>query len=249
MSDAHAGGAHSRIDLLAEFVPAGSRVADVGTDRAILPRRLLATGRASRCIATERDPERLARARLACERSARRDELDLRAGDGLAALSAADRVDVVIVAGLGGPAIARIVARGRPADLGIARLVLQPRTDPAAVRRALAGSGYRIVDERLGVERGRWFVVIVADAGPAADGRDGPATLSDDDLLEAGPCLVRSGDPAVAAHWRAERERNEAILREARGGRGRGRAQAERRRDLALRVLAALGAFEGRREA
>lgn len=230
----------SRLGVLADLVPHGSRVADVGTDRAPLPRLLLDSGRAHFCVATERDALRLERARTACAGRSLAGRLELRSGDGLAPLRSSDRIDVVVIAGLGGASVARILALGCVADLAVRRLVLQPRTEPALVRRWLAENGFRIVDERIGVERGRFFAAIAAEAGRPTRSHDPAPPLSEEDLLEVGPCLARSGDPRVAAAWRAELVRNEAILRTARGGRGLGRAKAQCRVGLARRVLAAL---------
>ena len=237
----------SRIDCLAALVSEGARVADVGTDRALLPRRLLSSGRASFCIATERDGARLDRARAACAGAAFAARIDFRAGDGLGALRPDDRIDVVVIAGMGGAAIRRILEAGRPAELGISSLVLEPRTEPAAVRRWLHEHGFAIVDERLGREGRRFFTVIVAAPGRSRPPALGAGTLAEEDLHEAGPCLLRSGNPLLAEFWRAELARNEAILREAGDGRGRGRGVALRRRALASRILAFLSGAPGGR--
>ena len=224
-----------RLAAVAELVPAGSVVADIGTDHALLPLALLESGRAVRCIASEPSAARLARAsaRVAASRWASR--LDLRSGDGLAVLSRRDTVTVVVLAGLGGHTIRRILDGPRRKTLAPARLVLQPQTAPAVVRRWLAGAGYRLVAERLVREARRFYVVLAAE--PGAEDLCHPS-LSPGDLFEAGPLLVRSGDPLVEAFWRAELRRARAILERARGGRGRDDARA--RAALAGWVLAAL---------
>jgi len=223
-----------------EMVPPGSRVADIGTDRALLPRWLLSSGRAIHCIASERDPERLARALGPRERHPFRDRLVLRCGDGLSVLTPADRVDVLVVAGLGARATCRILGHALLGGLGIRRLVLQPQTAPASVRRWLWDHGFGIVEERL-IEEGPRFYPIMA-AEPGASGPGGGPLLSPEDLLEVGPCLVRSGAPAVERFWRGELLRNEEIL--ALGAAGRGREEAMRRRDLSRRILRTLGLSE-----
>ena len=43
----------ARLEAVASMVPRDSRVADIGTDHAILPRRLLSSGRAAHCIASD----------------------------------------------------------------------------------------------------------------------------------------------------------------------------------------------------
>ena len=242
VSRAHSRGNRPRIDSLHDLVPPGSRVADIGTDRALLPRRLLADQRASHCIATELDEPRVLRARRSTIDLLYDPRLVIRAGDGLAALRASDCIDVVVIAGLGGACVAAILARGRLAELGIRRLVLQPRTDLGVVRSWLATHGFRIVDERLVGERGRLCAIIAAEAGPLEDGGTGCALLTPEDLFEVGPLLALSGDPQVRTYWRRELARLDGILVAAGEGEGRGRREAIRRRDLARRVLAALDA-------
>jgi hypothetical protein len=61
--------------------------------------------------------------------------------------------------------------------LGVRRLVLQPQTEVARLRRWLAECGFAVVAEVGAVERGRTYSVLVADAAP-------PAT----------PALSRRGD-------------------------------------------------------
>ncbi len=219
------------------MVPPGSRVADIGTDQALLPRWLLSSDRASFCVASERDARRLDRARGFPAGHPLAGRLDLRSGDGLEVLEPSDRVDVVVVAGLGAEATCRILGRARLAHLGVRRLVLQPQTDPARVRRWLLDHGFRIVDERLVEEGGRFFPVIAAEPGPETEA-EAAGPLSREDLLELGPCLLRSGDPAVARYWQGELQRMERILCSATSGRGR--SEALSRRDLARRILATL---------
>ena len=45
--------AKGRLEAIASMVPHGSRVADIGTDHALLPRMLLSGGRAAHCIARD----------------------------------------------------------------------------------------------------------------------------------------------------------------------------------------------------
>ncbi len=228
-----------RLRAVAELVPRGSRVADVGSDHGLLPVLLLESGRAARCIATERDAARLAalRGRLS-SRGDPRDRLDLRAGDGLAALSENDRIDVVVVAGLGARSIVRILDTPALDALAPARLVLQPQTEPHLVRRFLVRRGFAIVDETLVRGSRRDHVVLAADPRGPAPPEPPPAGLTPDDVLEAGPVLLASGLPEVRAHWRRRAAAAKAILDGPAAGRGRRAALLALER--ALRILAHL---------
>ncbi len=236
MSTRAARPAEDRLDALAAMVPPGSVVADIGTDHGLLPRRLLASGRASRCIASEPHAGRLAKVRGFPPGHPRHGALELRVGDGLTVLAPEDGVDVVVVAGLGGQAIARILDHPIRRTLALRRLVIQPQTDPVAVRFWLVEHGFRHAEERLVLDRGRFYALIAAE--PGREKLTHPC-LSREDLLEAGPLLVRSGDPLVTLFWTSWLERHDRILARARPGAARD--EAVRQRDLARRVLAALG--------
>jgi tRNA A22 N-methylase len=105
------------------------------------------------------------------------------------------------------------------------------------LRRWLVDHGYSIVEETL-IREGRRFCVVIAaeprpDAALASQG-----ALESEDLLEAGPCLVRSGDPLVREYWERALRREQRILERCGGGERASRSR--HRRDRALRVLAAL---------
>ena len=228
-----------RLAAVEELVPERSVVADVGTDHALLAVRLVESGRAARCIATEPRLERLSKAARNVSASPARDRIELRSGSGLEPVAMGDRVTVIVIAGLGGHAIRRILDGPRLAALAPGRLVLQPQTAPAVVRAFLVAAGYRVVDERLVLDRGRFYAVVAAE--PGAEHLRHPS-LSREDLLEAGPRLVLSGSEIVARYWRGELERSRRILDRAAGARpGRGRDAALRRAALAGRVLRAIG--------
>jgi tRNA (adenine22-N1)-methyltransferase len=226
-----------RLDAIARMVPPGSVVADIGTDHGLLPLRLLASGRAIRCIASEPSAARLAKARALASRGPSRPVLELRIGDGFTVLEQEDGVDVAVIAGLGGHAVVRILDDPARERLALRRLVLQPQTDPSLVRGWLVKHGFRHVEERLVLDRGRFYTLIAAE--PGLERLEHPR-LSREDVLEAGPLLVRSGDPLVSRFWTRWLERHERIL--ARDRPGPARDEALRQRDLARRLLAALSA-------
>jgi tRNA (adenine22-N1)-methyltransferase len=230
-------GPKRRLALLAGLVPRGSRVADVGTDHGRLPVLLLRTGRAGHCIATEPSEERLAPLRARLERSPRPRGLEIRVGDGLAPLHRSDRLDVLVLAGMGAPTICRILRQEELRRLGARRVVLQPQTDPAVVRRHLDFLRMTIVSETLLHRSGRFHLVMAAEPG-RDDSRYSHPSLSREDLLEAGPCLVRDGGSSVQLYWQQQLRRNERILAAATPGSSK--REALRLRDLARRILDSL---------
>jgi tRNA (adenine22-N1)-methyltransferase len=222
-----------RLAAIAALVPRGSRLVDVGSGHGRLPGWLARTGRVERPIATERYPA-LARE---LRRRGREQGFELRVGDGLDALESSDPAEVIVLSGLGARSIRRILDRGLERARAARRLLLQPQTEIALLRRWLVEQAFEIVDERLAVERRRSYVVIAAE--PRDDvRRPTHPTLGYEELLAVGPCLVRKPRPAVREQWLATARRLERIL--ARNGSGTARDRAADDLELARRVLAVL---------
>jgi tRNA (adenine22-N1)-methyltransferase len=231
-----------RLAAVAAAVTLGSRVADVGTDHGRLPLWLARTGSAAFCLATEKNAALLARVARPPGDAPWSERLGYRAGDGLAAVRPSDRIDTVILSGLGAGTILRILEAPGARRLALRRLIVQPRTDEALVRGWLSDHGWCPVSERLTAERGRLHVTIAAERGDDDAVYRHPA-LDRNDLLAAGPLLVSSRPPELASAWRAQVERLEAIAR--RGGSGAAMARAERELERARRIVAAISTRGG----
>ena len=178
----------------------GSRVADVGTDHGRVPIALVDRGRARSCVAIEPHEALLdgLRRRLGSGPAPR--PIELRVGNGLAPLTAPDAIDTVVLAGLGSEAVLRILDRPDRTRIGSPRVVVQPQTDPYAVRAWFHAHGHTLTDERMVRDRGRWYVVIAAEPG-VETGYDGHPLLRREDLYAAGPLLVARRDPDALASW------------------------------------------------
>ncbi len=200
-----------RLEAVAAFVPFGARVADVGADHGLLAVWLVATGRAERCLATEADAARLARIGGLPQDDPRASRLERRAGNGLDALQPEDRLDIVVLAGLGAHQICRILASPRSRALTVRRLVLQPQSEAPVLRRWLVEAGFQIVGEALVEDRGRFYAIVVAETGEGRRALSHPM-LTPEEVLEAGPCLLRSPDPTVRVYWERQEARLAGIL-------------------------------------
>jgi tRNA (adenine22-N1)-methyltransferase len=232
-----------RLAAVANAIAPGSRVADVGTDHGRLPLWLAASGRAAYCLATERNEALLARVSRPPADAAWADRLAYRAGDGLHAIRPEDRIDTIVLAGLGGRTIVRLLgAAAAETDPPPGRLVLQPRSEAALARGWLSEHGWRPVSEQLAFDRGRFHATIAAERGDDADLYRDP-DLTREDLLVAGPLLARSTALEVTEFWRLERARLASIL--ARPGSEPSWARLRAGIGRASRILAAISTRAG----
>ena len=152
-----------RLQAIADLVPAGSRLVDVGTDHGYLPVWLLRQGKIASAVATDIGAGPLDHAR----RTARQYgiPLDCRLCDGLAAV-APEEGDTVVIAGMGGETILHILSAAPWTRAG-ADLLLQPMSKAEVLRRWLVGNGYQILRERLVEDKGILYPILWGLGGHA----------------------------------------------------------------------------------
>ena len=152
-----------RLQLLADWVPHGARLADVGTDHAYLPVWLCLHGRVVSAIACDLREGPLARARET-GRTWGTESIVYRLGNGLAVVSP-EEADTIVIAGMGGENIAAILAQAPWTADGTHTLLLQPQTRAEVLRGFLADNGYAIRREALVEDRGVLYPVMEAGGG------------------------------------------------------------------------------------
>jgi len=232
-----------RLAAIAELVPPGLAVADIGTDHALLPSALVLRGQVPRALACDRARGPLARARLTLARHDLAARVELRLGEGLAAVRAGE-VDTVVIAGMGPDTLLGVLAADLEQVRGLARVVLQPNFGGEAVRRWLAAHGLALVDERLVEDRGRFYTALAAT--PGLDDR-AEREARDAASWALGPFVLRRGGIVLRRHLEDELRRCEraaaGLARSGAPAPARVQALAGRRALLAA-ALAKAGALE-----
>ncbi len=152
-----------RLASVAGLLPDGARVADIGTDHALLAEALLGSGRFLRVIASDRAEAPLEAAR---ERLGHRLGLELRLGDGLEPYQPGE-VNAVVMAGFGGRAM-RAALEPSLESLAIQWVVVQPTAGLPGLRAALMQRGFRLAEERAVREGNRGFISARFEAGAPA---------------------------------------------------------------------------------
>ena len=151
-----------RLSTAIPFVREGAVVADVGTDHAYLPIVLTGSERASRAVASDihRGPIDCAAQHIA--EYGLSDRIDTVLTDGLDGIRPYAPTDIIIF-GMGGELIARILSDAPWVKDTAIRLILQPMTHAESVRQYLAREGFAIVDEVLSREGIKIYQTIVAE--------------------------------------------------------------------------------------
>lgn len=188
----------ARLLEVARYIPQGSRLADIGSDHAYLPAYLALQGKIAFAVCGEVVAGPLHNAEHVIKTNNLQAQLQARLADGLAAVTAADKIDCVTICGMGGTLIAEILERGQALIAQTQpRLILQPNVSAENVRAWLVAHNYKITAEAILTEDHHTYEIIVAD--PMAT----PVKLTDDELL-FGPLLVRQQNEAFATKWHQE---------------------------------------------
>ena len=145
-----------RLLKVAELVPTCRCVFDIGADHAYLPIQLVREDRCQFAVAADVRPGPLDRARRHIHELDLSERIETRLTDGLQNLNVAE-TDVVVIAGLGGNEIMDILAASLPDCLAI---ILQPMKSSPDLRAWLYQNGYRIDQETLAFDRGRYYPIM-----------------------------------------------------------------------------------------
>lgn len=175
-----------RLAAIARLVPQEARLADIGTDHAYLPVRLLLDGRVEHAIAADLREGPLSRARETARRHGVEDRISFRLCDGLSGVDR-EEADAVVIAGMGGETIAAILSAAPWTREGT-RLLLQPMTSFPDLRSWLQQNGYLILREYIVREGKRLYTVLETVGGqmkPLSVGELWAGRQSDDPLRGA----------------------------------------------------------------
>ncbi|MEX2356093.1 MAG: class I SAM-dependent methyltransferase [Thermaerobacterales bacterium] len=180
----------ARLLKLAQRVPEDTVVVDVGTDHALLPIYLVATGRCRRAIAVEASGGPFRKADQSIRQFGLQAQIDLRLGDGLSVVRPGE-ADVLVIAGMGGATMSGILSAEPATARSLPLWLLQPFRGSARLRRYLVSRGYRLVHEELVRDSNTIYEMIEV--------RPGEERIEDEVLYEVGPRLLERRDPLLAA--------------------------------------------------
>lgn len=151
-----------RLKAVADLVPAGKSMADIGTDHAYIPIYLIKEGKIKEGIAGDIHEGPARRAAIHIAKEGLSQKVEVLVGPGLSVLKE-KMVDGVVIAGMGGLMIEAILKEDSVVAHQLKWLVLQPQNHLCRLRLWLQRNGYMIKQEVLAQEGSRlyevWLVV------------------------------------------------------------------------------------------
>lgn len=180
----------SRIRKLWELAGCCDVLGDIGTDHALVPIYMVENNMCGRAIASDINKGPLRKASDNIRRSGLRDKIELRLGEGLKPYHPGE-CDVFVIAGMGGIMISEILGERPEIAHSAEKLILQPNTRRAELRKFLNENGYEIVDEDCAAEKKHIYVFMTVQYTGCA-----PKKLSDIDL-EMGTILQNKTEGVI----------------------------------------------------
>ncbi|HZJ78359.1 MAG TPA: class I SAM-dependent methyltransferase [Clostridia bacterium] len=151
----------TRLKMVADMVRKGGCVADIGTDHAFLPSYLVLNEICEKAIAVDVKKGPLLNAKETLDAYKIGDRVLLRLSDGLDDIKR-DEADDIILAGMGGVMISKILKRCEWVKDSRKQLIIQPQSHAEVVRKFLYTNGFEIMKEDSCIDEGRVYIAIHA---------------------------------------------------------------------------------------
>lgn len=155
-----------RLEAVARLVTPGNRVCDVGTDHGYIPIYLLQSGIRKTALAMDVNEGPLMRAGEHIEEYGLKDYIATRRSDGLRAMKAGE-CDSIVIAGMGGGLVIRILEDSFAKLEAVKELILQPQSDIEQVRKFIREHGFVIDRQDMVKEDGKYYMMFRCVHGEA----------------------------------------------------------------------------------
>ncbi|ESU30635.1 hypothetical protein G3A_21155 [Bacillus sp. 17376] len=199
-----------RLEAVANNIPKGASLADIGSDHAYLPCNVVKKGAVPMAVAGEVAEGPFQSALEQVQEENLTDKISVRKGDGLEVIQLGE-VDCITIAGMGGTLISTILEKGKSKLEGVSRLVLQPNVGSFAVRRWLIDNGWELIKEEILEEDRKIYEILVAEKGdPMNPYQHGNLEIG----ILFGPFLLKEKPVVFKEKWNAEVRNWERILKQ-----------------------------------
>lgn len=191
-----------RLQAVAELVTPDLKVADIGTDHAYIPIWLVEQKKNPSAIAMDINQGPLEKAKENIALHGLSSCIKTRQSDGMKQLEAKE-TESVVIAGMGGGLVIKILEDVRERNLGIKEWILQPQSEIRRVREYLNESGYQIVKEDMVLDEGKFYPMMKVVKG----GRE----VYREEELCYGKLLLQSKNPILKTFLEKELELKNGI--------------------------------------
>ncbi len=210
-------GLSDRLRCVASMVGRGTYVYDVGCDHAFLDIYLISRGIARGAVASDVKKGPLKAASENISRAGLEDKIKTILSDGLHNINDIPERSALVIAGMGGPLILKILKDDPDKTARFDEIIISPQSRIADVRADLTGLGLMICDEAMVYDDGKFYTVM--KLARSAGGENVPCVSSDPDatkriLNRYGPILVARRDKVLLQYLKWEKAILKGVLKE-----------------------------------
>ena len=205
-----------RLSAIADMVTTGNRLVDVGCDHGYLPVYLIQQKKIPSAIAMDVRKGPLSRAKEHIRQYGLEEYIQTRLSDGLGNLKAGEG-DTLVIAGMGGPLMERILTDGQSVRDSFSEMILQPQSDIPHFRRFIQSQGFQIVEEKMVEEEGKFYPMMrVVRTCPEGDGNENLVSEAAPYTLEEafGKFLLKEHNPVLYRYLLREERIRADILKQ-----------------------------------
>ncbi|MDD7402841.1 MAG: class I SAM-dependent methyltransferase [Butyribacter sp.] len=193
-----------RLQRVIANVKSGKTVADIGCDHGFASIALVQNGQAERVIAMDINEGPLERARGHISQYHMQDTISVRLSDGAKKLQPGE-ADTLLISGMGGALITKILTDSKKTVMSAKELVLSPQSEIHLVRKCVHELGFAIAHEEMVEDQGKYYVII-----RAVPGRE---RYADEIEYTYGKCLIEEKDAVFLQFLHKEEKRTDHILK------------------------------------
>lgn len=150
----------NRIDYITSLATGYKSLADVGCDHAFISIKALKDYGVKKAYALDINDGPLENARMNVKSNGLEDNIEIIKSDGLTNLN--DAVECIIIAGMGGVLISKIINDSLEKVNHSKKLILSPNNEEAILREYLSNNGFKISDEHIIQDAGHYYEIIEA---------------------------------------------------------------------------------------
>lgn len=181
----------NRLQYVADFLTPEYILADIGTDHGFVPIYQVACKGTPKAYAMDINKGPLERADEHIAEAGLKDRIETRLSDGMLKLNAGE-AEALLIAGMGGALMVRILEEGSHALSTAKELVLSPHTEADLVRCFIRDSQFVIDREGMVLDAGKYYIVL--HARPAANEEEAAKMYVNDSDSEANRDYSKADD-------------------------------------------------------
>lgn len=152
-----------RLKSLVKFVNSDDKLIDIGCDHALLDIYLISNGYLNKVIVSDIHEFALQSGIENIKRYELEDKIDARLGNGLEVVNINDKIDTVLISGMGATTILKILDNDYIKN--IKKIIIQSNNDHYLLRKSICNLGYKIDNEEYVFDNDKYYINIVFGKG------------------------------------------------------------------------------------